>query len=103
MSLLERDLWDLVETKVVKPTNPMQLEKYKRKMSKSKQVILNSMKDHFILHVVEKTATREIIDALLIYIRVNTNQKMIMRNNLKAKWMRTTYTIVSYLMKITKV
>ena len=51
MLLEEHDLWNFMETKVVEPITLVQLEKYEKKMAKTKQVILDLVKDHLIPHI----------------------------------------------------
>jgi hypothetical protein len=76
--LLEKHgLQDFVETEIVEPINPMQLAKYKKKMAKTKQVILD-----------KKTTDKEMFDALVTpFQSENINQKMLLRNNPRASWM----------------
>ena len=49
--LEEYELWEIVETAVVVPTNPVLLAAFRKKNVKAKRVILDSVKDHIIPHV----------------------------------------------------
>ena len=49
--LEEYELWEIVETVVVVPTDPVSLATFKKKNIKAKRVILDSVKDHIIPHV----------------------------------------------------
>lgn len=64
MSLEEHDLWDFFENKVVEPTVPLLVE-HKKKMAKTKRVILGFMKDYLIPHIIEKTMRKYMFDAVV--------------------------------------
>jgi hypothetical protein len=103
MLLEEHDLWDFIENKVVEPTDPVLLAEHKKKMAKTKQVILDSMKDHLIPHITKRPRVKEMFDALVtLYQSENINWKMLCRNKLRATRMSKTDTIATYLMKITE-
>ena len=50
--LEEYELWEIVETIAVVPTDPISLVEFKKKNIKAKRIILDSVKDHIIPHVV---------------------------------------------------
>ena len=52
--LEEYELWEIVETVVVVPTDPTLLAEFKKKNIKAKRIILDSVKDHIIAHVARK-------------------------------------------------
>lgn len=77
----EHDLRDFVETKVV----VAQLVEYKKKMAKTKQVILDSLKNHLIPRLAKKFTGKEMFYALAtLYQHENINQKMLLRNKIRA-------------------
>ena len=47
----EYELWEIVETVVVVPTDPTLLVEFKKKNIKAKRIILDLVKDHIIPHV----------------------------------------------------
>jgi len=47
----EQELWDIMEKVVQNPTNPTELVKFNNKNVKSKRIILDSIRDHVIAHV----------------------------------------------------
>ena len=49
--LEEYELWEIVETVVVVPTDPNLLAEFQKKNIKAKRIILDSVKDHIIPHV----------------------------------------------------
>jgi len=63
--LLEFGLWDFVERVIQELIEPILLVDHKKKMLKTKQVILESVKDHFIPHIIEKTMGKKMFDALV--------------------------------------
>jgi hypothetical protein len=65
MLLEEVELWEHVEKEIIAPTNLKQLAKHNKKEAKEKRIILDSMKDHLITHIVEKKTGKEMYDALI--------------------------------------
>jgi hypothetical protein len=64
-------------------------------------VLLESMKDHFIPHIIEKTFTKEMYDALEgIYQKGNTSNKFHLKHHIQVVKMYSKETIVNYLMNI---
>lgn len=63
--LEEQNLWNFIEKSVAKPTNSMLLVDYKKKMAKSKHVILDTLKNHLIHHTTKKTTRKNMSDALV--------------------------------------
>ena len=49
--LEEYELWEIVETMVVVPTDPVSLAEFKKKNIKVKRIILDSVKEYIIPHV----------------------------------------------------
>jgi hypothetical protein len=71
---------------------------------KSKQVLLEFMKDHLISHISEKTIAKEMYDYLVgLYQNKNTSRKLHLKHQLQIVRMSNEDTIVSYLMKITQI
>lgn len=59
------------------------------------------MKDHLFPHIIGMTTIKEMFVALVIlYQSENINQKILMKNELRATWMSKENIIASYLMKI---
>ena len=50
--LEEYELWEIVEIAVLVPTDPVSYAAFKKRNVKAKRVILDSVKEHIILHVV---------------------------------------------------
>lgn len=96
MLLEGHDPWDFVENKVVDPTNLVLLAKHKKKMAKTKGVILNSLKDHSIPRIAGKTTGKEMFDTLVILYQNEKNRKMLLQNNLKATRMSKTDSVATY-------
>ena len=53
--LEECELWELVGQAVTLPTDPILLVEFKKKNVRAKRIILDSVKDHIISHVVRRT------------------------------------------------
>jgi hypothetical protein len=59
------------------------------------------VKDHIIIHIVEKIKGKEMFDALVtLYQSENINWKILMRNKLRDTQMSKKNTLAIYLMKI---
>ena len=61
----EVDLWKHAEKNIPKLTNQAQLEDHRNKGAKVKRIILGFLKDHFISHIVDKTSSKSMLDALV--------------------------------------
>ena len=82
--LEEHDLEKCVKGKVVYLEGYEDKYKHKKNMVKSKRIISNSIKDHFILHVSSLKAPKEMFDALKYLHEIkNVNKKMNLRNQIK--------------------
>ena len=77
--LEEYDLWEIVETVVVVPTNPTLLAEFKKKNIKAKRIILDSVKDHIIPHVLGRDFAYLMWEPLNnLYQSSNQNRKMVL-------------------------
>ena len=56
--LKEWTIWTFANTKVTKPTNKYELEVHEMLEARDDKVIINGVKDHIILHLVEKKTTK---------------------------------------------
>jgi hypothetical protein len=66
------------------PTDPVDLAFHKKREVKAKWVLLESMKDHLIPHIVEKTSSKEMYDALVgLYQNGNTGRKLHLKHQLQ--------------------
>ena len=75
--LEENDLKEYVEGVVSIPTDLQELVVHKKKEVKAKWVFLESIKDHFIPHIAEKTSAKEIYDALVSLYQKNNTRMML--------------------------
>jgi hypothetical protein len=57
-----------MDKEVIPSTNPKDLAKHTKKSAKVKRIVLDSVKDHLILHIAKKNTVKEIYDALLIVL-----------------------------------
>ena len=84
--LLEKyELWEIVETVAVVPTDPTLLVEFKKKNIKAKRIILDSVKDHIIPHVSGRDFAYKMWESLNnLYQSSNQNRKMVFLRNLGA-------------------
>ena len=62
--LEECELWELVEHTVTLPTDPIHLSEFKKKNVRAKRILLDSVKDHIIPHVVGKVYAFQMWESL---------------------------------------
>ena len=80
VKLKECELWEIVEQTVTVPTDTTLLAEFKKKNVKAKRIILDSVKDHIIPHVVEKDYAFQMWESLgNLYQSSNQNKKMVVR------------------------
>lgn len=59
-----------------------------QRMAKAKRIVLDSMKDHLILHIMKKKMGNDTYDALVTpYKSVNINRNLLLKNKLIATYM----------------
>lgn len=69
---------------VVVPIDPTQLLAYKKENAKVRSLILDSVKDHIVLHIIELDTTKKMWDAIInLYQNATTNKKLILKENLR--------------------
>jgi hypothetical protein len=77
---------------------------HKKREVKAKRVLLESVKDHLIPHIVEKETSKDMYDALVgLYQNKNIGRMLHLKHQLQIVRMTGEDTIVSYLMKITQI
>jgi hypothetical protein len=82
--LEENDLKEYVEGLVPSPTDPQELIAHKKNEVKSKQILLDSMKDHLNPHIYEKKTTKDMYDYLVgLYQSGNLGWKLISKHQLQ--------------------
>jgi hypothetical protein len=102
--LEESELWDIVEKTQTIPTDVVLLAAYNKKTVKAKIIILDTVKDHIIPNVTEKTHAYEMWASLTkLYQSINQNRKMVLRENLDSLKMSRSDIVTSYLTKITQI
>jgi hypothetical protein len=102
--LEENDLKEYVEVVVADPMDPQELVVHKKKEVKAKRVLLESVKDHLILHISEKKSAKEMYDALVsLYQNKNTGRLLHLKHQLQVVRMSSEDMVVNYLMNITQI
>ena len=102
--LEESELWEIVEQTVTVPTDPVLLAEFKKKNVRAKRIILDSVKDHIIPHVVGKDYAYEMWESLgNLYQSFNQNQKMVLREKLRSTKMSRGESVTSYLTRVSQV
>jgi len=81
--LEENELQDQVEKVISRPEGEEEKSKYKKNEAKARIILVYSIKDHLIPHVVGLKTTKAIYDALgKLYAINNINKKLALKNNL---------------------
>jgi hypothetical protein len=102
--LMENGLWDFANSKIIPPTDPVDLAMHEKKDVKAKGIILDVIKDHLIPHLSEKKSARDMFEAPTnLFQTSNTNRKIVLREKFRNTKMTRSNTVTSYLTKITRV
>jgi len=102
--LKEYDLWELVDKLVTPSIDSTTLEAHNKNNIKENRVLLDSVKDHIIPHLIEKKMAKYMFYSLVIlFKRKNMNKKIVLRNKLISVHMSRYDNVASYLMRITHV
>ena len=102
--LEECELWELVEQIVTLPTDPILLSEFKNKNVRAKRIILDSVNDHIIPHVVGKDYVFQMWESLSnFYQSFNQNRKMALREKLRSTKMVGGEFVTSYLTRVSQV
>ena len=102
--LEEYELWEIVETAIVVPTDLVLLAKFKKKNIKAKRITLDSVKDHIIPYVAGRDFAFHIWESLSnLYQSSNQNRKMVLREKLRSTKMARGESVTTYLTKVSQV
>ena len=83
--LEECELWEIVEHAVTLTTDLNLISKFKKNNVGAKRIILDSVKDHIIPHVVGKDYAYQMWDSLSnLYRSSNQNRRMVLREKLRS-------------------
>ena len=101
---IENRLWYSSNSTVTLPTNPRYLVSHKLKDVKTKRIILDTINDNLIPHIVEKNSSRNMWEDLTsLYQSSNHNRKMTLKEELRSTKISKTDTVASYLIRVTYV
>ena len=96
--LEECELWEIVESMVNLPIDPIQLVELKKKSVKAERIILDSVKDHIIPHVSGRDYTYHMWESLSnLYQSSNQNRKMVLWEKLRSTRMARGESVIAYL------
>jgi hypothetical protein len=81
--LEENELQNHVKEVIPEPEGAEEKAKYKKNEAKAKRILIDSIKDHLIPHVVELKTAKEVYDALVgLFESNNTSRKLTLRHQL---------------------
>jgi hypothetical protein len=99
--LEENGIKEYVTSTVAVPTDPVLLAAYKKDDAKVRRIILDGVKDHILPHITELDTAKKMWDVILnLYHNVTTNQKLILRENLRNTRMIKGEDVTSYLTRL---
>jgi hypothetical protein len=102
--LEENGQLEIVESRVVAPTDPVQLAAHAKKDVKARRILVDGVMDHIIPHLSGKKIAREMWEALVkIYQYDNQSRKMLLREKLSSTKMAKGELVVTYLTKFTQI
>ena len=86
------------------PTNPVSYAAFKKRNVKAKRVILDSVKDHIILHVAGRDYAFQMWESLSsLYQSSNQNKKMVLREKLRGTRMARGESVTAYFTRVSQV
>jgi hypothetical protein len=100
LNLKEGELWDIVESLMVPPTDAVLLAEFRKRNIKAKRsrTILDAVKDHIIPHVSGKDFAFQLWQSLCsLYQSPNQTQKMVLQEKLRGTKMTKTDSVTSFL------
>lgn len=82
MFVLDKNrLKDFALETIAIPVNPVENDKYKEAMARTKSIILDEVKDHVVPHIAEKETTIAMWEALMkLYQHTFVQRKMLVEN-----------------------
>lgn len=103
MFLEEAEIWDHVVKEITTPTNLKLLVGHIKEEAKQKRLILDLVKDRLIAHIAKKIIEKLMYGVLVgLYQIFNVSTHMLLRNKHSIICMSNTYTVVSYLVRVTE-
>jgi hypothetical protein len=79
--LEENEIQNYVKENVPEPEDNEEKAKHKKNEAKAKRILIDSMRDHLILHIFELKNANKMFDALVsLFESKNTNMKLTLRN-----------------------
>jgi hypothetical protein len=77
--------------------------KHKKNEANTKRIMIDSVRDHLIPHIVELKTAKEMYDALVgLFESKNTSRKLSLRNHLHCITMTTSDSVATYFMKVSQ-
>ena len=102
--LEEHDLEGYIKDEVKEPEEDKQKSKYKKDIIKSKRIINDPIKYHFIPKVSSNNTPKEMFDALTnLFEGKNINRRMTLRNQLKSVKIQKEETMQSYFSRVSHI
>ena len=104
--LKENELWDIINSTtanpIIVPTDVVDKAAFMKRDVKARRIILDSVKDHIIPHILAKTHAFQMWTSLTnLYQSSNENRKMMLREKLKNVHMSKWEGVASYITNIT--
>jgi hypothetical protein len=99
----ENVVQNYVKQNVSEPTSDEEKAKHKNNEEKDKRILIDSVKDHLIPHIVELKTSKEMFDTLVgLFESKNTSRKLSLRNQLCCIMMTKSDSIATYFMEVSQ-
>ena len=97
----ENEIQDYVKKDVTETKDVEEKAKYKKNEAKAKRILIDSVKDHLIPHIVELKTSKAKYDALVgLFERKTTSRRLALRNQLRCMKMANSNFVATYFMKV---
>lgn len=101
--LEENDILSYMEEEVPEPQKESEKFLWKRNQTKARKIVVDSLKNHLVLHVSELKTAKAMFDALKnLFENNNTNRVLALRHQLHYIKMTNDETVESYFMKVSQ-
>jgi len=103
LALDKNDIQNYVKKSVSEPQDVEEKVRHKKNEAKAKRILIDSLNDHLIPHVVDLKTTKEMYDALVgLFKSKNTSRKLALRHWLCRVMVSRSYSVATYLMRVSQ-
>jgi len=99
--LVENEIQKYVKEKISELESDEEKAKHQKNEAKTKIILIDSVRNHLIPHIVELKTAKEMFDAFVgLFESKNTSKKLALRNQLRCIMMSKSDLVATYYMKV---